>query len=87
MIKLDEKDIKVVASNRYYRRKRWWVVGGLIPILLIGMALLYFLPKSPVSWLSIAPLLFYVILVTIISIRESRFTKKFIETWKKEGVS
>lgn len=88
MIKLDEKDIKVVATSRYYRKRRWWLVGGGLLAVIIGFVLLFYLPSSGWQWISITPLLIYTFYIFVIdNIKCLGSTKEFIASWKKEGVS
>jgi len=84
MIELDEKDVKAVASSRFWRKYRRWILG--ITLGVFGLVILTVIVTSPESWtrfLIFIPCGLYLGLATFCSVKGSRAEKFLVEEWKK----
>lgn len=87
MIKLDERDIRVVANSRYMRSggmKKFYVVffgGAALLIILIALADCF--GNVPI-YLALVVLLMMVVGVWKLFRAQSRFVRTFVEEWKKD---
>lgn len=57
MIKLDKKDVKVVAASRFWRKYLWWWLGGLV---LLFAAMIVLLALTKIIWFGLIPIALYI---------------------------
>lgn len=84
MIKLDEKDVRAVASSRFYREKVWWIIGGLFFLMgaFCGLA-----GSSLDLWVVYIPIILTTIGLVWLGIGESRAKKALVKDWRENGCS
>lgn len=83
MIQLDDRDIKAVATSRFWRRNTKKLVLSLIGIMLAVILISIFVDRY--SWLAYV---FFVLMATsagAVIWRASKYEKEFLANWKKQS--
>ena len=85
MIELDERDIRNVASGRYWRRKKWYALGSMVVLAVVILPLFVILSKGNwTDWFWILVPIAYSVWSACLFIWEMKERKKLIKEWKSE---
>ena len=83
MIKLDEKDIRVVASRRFWVGKTRKVIGYYLLLLALSLGLVVLLNK-PWDYFAVVPMLVATGGFIWLSFRERKAKRELVKKWKEE---
>lgn len=85
MIKLDKRDIEAIASNRYIRRYRWWLIGSAILCFggALGLALLLQGVDDWRKYLSVIPTIALGVGLIFFLRKMSREEKNLVGEWEE----
>lgn len=88
MIKLDEKDIKIVGNARFFRKNKWKQIGPSIG-LIVGTIIAYTLwpkeccePPWGLFGLTLGMLVALIIMGIYWDRKQKRWVREFVEEWK-----
>lgn len=84
MIKLDVRDAKAVATNRFYRVRKWYLITGWFAAIVIAGLLAYNLKNA---WLAMLPMVLAFASLIWDGREATKYEKAFLEKWDKEGVN
>ena len=80
-----EKDVKAVASNRYWRAKmKWRIFSGLVALLIVDLLMITLIPE-PWHFFGLAPPVGLVIWLMVLSREEEKYKKELVKSWKEEA--
>lgn len=87
-IELNEKDVRAIASNRFFRKWRWWMVGSITIVVVVSLGLMLTLTSgSWTDWFFFTPLLLLLGGVIWVSVLEEKAKKALVEEWKSGSVA
>jgi len=84
-LKLDEKDVRMVASRRFWAGRTRKVVGCYVLLLALSIGLVVWLNR-PWDYFALVPMLVAVGWFVWLSIQEKKAKAELVKKWKEEEV-
>lgn len=85
-MKLDEKDVKAVASARFWQKRQWYLLGGLFVAIVISLLIIATV-QEPLDLIGGLPLLAFLVYLLILTRQETKAQKALLKEWgAKAGV-
>ncbi len=82
-LKLDEKDVRAVASRRYWNRLTWRVMVYSFLLLVLSIGLAVWL-SEPWIYFALVPILVVVVWMIWLGIRVKKAEEDLVSEWKNE---